>query len=116
MLCDSLVWRRMDTCIHTAESLHCSPETITTLLIGSAAAAAKSLQSCPTLCDPRDGSSAGSPVPGILQARTLEWVAISFSNTPVENKNFKNKINKKGDVSFQGVEGRKWLKWRGALE
>ena len=45
----------------------------------SAAAAAKSLQSCPTLCDPRDGSPPGSPVPGILQARTLEWVAISFS-------------------------------------
>ena len=41
---------------------------------------AKSLQSCPTLCDPRDGSRPGSPVPGILQARTLEWVAISFSN------------------------------------
>ena len=55
-----------------------------------AAAAAKSLQSCPTLCnpmdgsptlcDPMDGSPPGSPVPGILQARTLEWVAISFSN------------------------------------
>ena len=44
------------------------------------AAAAKSLQSCPTLCNPRDGSPPGSPVPGILQARTLEWVAISFSN------------------------------------
>ena len=44
------------------------------------AAAAKSLQSCPTLCDPRDGSPPGSPVPGILQARTLDWVAISFSN------------------------------------
>ena len=44
------------------------------------AAAAKSLQSCPTLYDPRDGSPPGSPVPGILQARTLEWVAISFSN------------------------------------
>ena len=44
------------------------------------AAAAKSLQSCPTLCDPRDGSPAGSPIPGILQARTLEWVAISLSN------------------------------------
>ena len=43
-------------------------------------AAAKSLQSCPTLCDPIDGSPAGSLVPGILQARTLEWVAISFSN------------------------------------
>ena len=42
--------------------------------------AAKSLQSCPTLCDPRDGSPPGSAVPGILQARTLEWVAISFSN------------------------------------
>ena len=45
-----------------------------------AAAAAKSLQSCPTLWDPRDGGPPGSPVPGILQARTLEWVAISFSN------------------------------------
>ena len=41
---------------------------------------AKSLQSCPTLCDPRDGSPPGSPVPGILRARTLEWVAISFFN------------------------------------
>ena len=46
----------------------------------AAAAAAKSLQSCPTLCDPIDGSPPGSPVSGILQARTLEWVAISFSN------------------------------------
>ena len=46
----------------------------------AAAAAAKSLQSCPTLCDPIDGSPPGSTVPGILQARTLEWVAISFSN------------------------------------
>ena len=46
----------------------------------SAAAAAKSLQQCPTLCDPIDGSPPGSPIPGILQARTLEWVAISFSN------------------------------------
>ena len=44
------------------------------------AAAAKSLQSCLTLCDPIDGSPPGFPVPGILQARTLEWVAISFSN------------------------------------
>ena len=42
--------------------------------------AAKSLQSCPTLCDPMDGNPPGSPVPGILQARTLEWVAISFSS------------------------------------
>ena len=44
------------------------------------AAAAKSLQSCPTLCDPGDSSPPSSPIPGILQARTLEWVAISFSN------------------------------------
>jgi len=46
----------------------------------AAAAAAKLLQSCPTLCNPIDGSPPGSPVPGILQARVLEWVAISFSN------------------------------------
>ena len=46
----------------------------------SSAAAANSLQSCPTLCDPIDGSPPGSPIPGILQAKTLEWVAISFSN------------------------------------
>ena len=50
------------------------------LVIVSFAAAAKSLQSCPTLCDPIDGRPQGTPVPGILQARTLEWVAISFSN------------------------------------
>ena len=49
------------------------------ILTQIAAAAAKSLQSCPTLCDPIDGSPPGSPVPGILQARTLECVAISFS-------------------------------------
>ena len=46
----------------------------------AAAAAAKSIQSCPTLCDPIDGNPPGSAVPGILQARALEWVAISFSN------------------------------------
>ena len=45
-----------------------------------AAAAAKSLQSCPTLCDPRDGSPPGSPIHGICQARVLEWVAIAFSD------------------------------------
>ena len=50
------------------------------LHVESAATAAKSLQSCPILCDPIDGSPPSSPVPGILQARTLEWVAISFSN------------------------------------
>ena len=48
--------------------------------MGDSIAAAKSLQSCPTLCDPIDGSPQGSPIPGILQVRTLEWVAISFSN------------------------------------
>ena len=47
---------------------------------GAAAAAVKSIQSCPTLCDPIDGSPPGSRIPGILQARTLEWVAISLSN------------------------------------
>ena len=50
------------------------------ILMTSAAAAAKSLQSCPTLCDPIESSPSGSTIPGILQARTLEWVAISFSN------------------------------------
>ena len=55
-------------------------EFLSLMLLGTtAAAAAKSLQSCPTLCDPIDGSPPGSPVPRILQARTLEWVAISFS-------------------------------------
>jgi len=49
-------------------------------LLSNEAAAAKSLQSCPTLCHPIDGSPPGSPVPGILQARTLEWGAIAFSN------------------------------------
>ena len=50
-------------------------------MLSAAAAAAKSLQSCLTLCDPIDGSPPGSPVPGILQTRTLEWVAMSFSNS-----------------------------------
>ena len=48
--------------------------------VSSVAAAAKSLQSCPTLCDPTDSSPPGSPVPGVLQAKTLGWVAISFSD------------------------------------
>ena len=52
-----------------------------TITLYAAATAAKSLQSCLTLCDPVDGSPRGSPIPGILQARTLEWVAISFSKT-----------------------------------
>ena len=50
------------------------------VVVSRAAAAAKSLQSCLTLCNPMDGSPPGSPVPGILQARTLQWVAISFSS------------------------------------
>ena len=63
---------RVNTHTHTHTHTHTQWNT--------AAAAAKSLQSCLTLCDPIDGSPPGSPVPGILQARTLEWVAISFSN------------------------------------
>ena len=63
--CWSLAWRILS---------------ITLLACAAAAAAAKSLQSCLTLCNPTDGSLPGSPIPGILQARTLEWVAISFSN------------------------------------
>ena len=60
---------------------NCGWKIIVDMTFGSlSAAAAKSHQSCPTLCDPIDGSPPGSPVPGILQERTLEWVAISFSN------------------------------------
>ena len=58
----------------------CWQRTEVSFMLSVAAAAAKSLQSCPTLCDPIDGSPPGSPVSGILQARTLEWVAISFCN------------------------------------
>ena len=57
-------------------------------LFDIAAAAAKSLQSCLTLCDPIDGSPPGSPVPEILQARTLEWVAISFSMFDIKDTHF----------------------------
>ena len=59
---------------HTGLGLH------NTALYLFAAAAAKSLQSCPTLCNPLDGSPPGFPIPGILKARILEWVSISFSN------------------------------------
>ena len=65
-------------------SVHLQADSLLLALPGKpeivAAAAAKWLQSCLTLCDPIDSSSPGSPIPGILQARTLEWVAISFSN------------------------------------
>ena len=62
------------------DNTHEIPSTVPAAAAAAAVAAAKSLQSCPTLCDPIDSSLPGSPVPGILQASTLEWVAISFSN------------------------------------
>ena len=71
-------------CFHSEESQKGKNKCILTQICGIwktvmlAAAAAKSLQSCPTLCDPIDGSPPGSPTPGILQAGTLEWVAFSF--------------------------------------
>ena len=73
------IWGRMNTCKYMAESVVCLPETITTLLISyaAAAAAAKSLQSCPTLCDPMDCSLPGSSIHGIFQGRVLEWGAIA---------------------------------------
>ena len=66
------------------------------ICVAATAAAAKSLQSCPTLCDPIDWSPPGSPVPGILQARTLEWVAISFSKA----WKWKNKVKSLSRVRF----------------
>ena len=68
----------MGSCVKVAKKLASFVEHAAAA--AAAAAAAKSLQSCPTLCDPIDGSPAGSAIPGILQAKTLEWVAISFSN------------------------------------
>ena len=67
------------------------------------AAAAKSLQSCPTLCDPMDRSPPGSSVPGILQARMLEWVAISFSNYISLKDNKSNEINGKDKHHIQNA-------------
>ena len=69
-------------CLNSSRALKLGEynEQIKNHVYAAAAAAAKSLQSCPTLCDPKDGSPPGSPVPGILQARTREWVAVSFSN------------------------------------
>ena len=74
-------WWRMSLCLNVITG-HFSLGGIWYLYLNqnAAAAAAKSLQLCPSLCNPIDGSPRGSPVPGILQARTLEWVAISFSN------------------------------------
>jgi len=71
------------------------------VLLMCAAAAAKLLQPCPTLCDPIDSSPSGSPVPGILQARTLEWVAISFSNA----WKWKNKVKSLSCVQLQWPHG-----------
>ena len=71
-------WTRLSTTSNTHRHTH--THTAIVSQVSYSAAAAKSLQSCPTLCDPIDGSPPGSPVPGIFQARTLEWVAISFSN------------------------------------
>ena len=68
--------KSLQSCLTLCDPIDGSPPGSPT----ATAAAAKSLQSCPTLCNPIDGSPLGSPIPGILQARTLEWVAISFSN------------------------------------
>ena len=66
--------------VSTGRKRHSKINILKKLVIAATTTTTKSLQSCPTLCDPIDGSPPGSPVPGILQARTLEWVAISFSN------------------------------------
>ena len=70
----------MNTCHLISRPLNIPRDSYVGLPDKIEAAAAKSLQSCPTLCDPIDGSPPGSPIPEILQARTLEWVAIAFSN------------------------------------
>ena len=89
VLCYVLGWFKMCMNIYPNEKVKMeeeiceSPQNVLVRLSYTepvAAAAPKSLQSCQTLCDPIDSSAPGSPVPGILQARTLEWVAISFSN------------------------------------
>ena len=71
-----LVHQPIHNCLHATLKI----SQVLSIFVYRAAAAAKSLQSCPNLCDPTDSSPPGSPAPGILQARTLEWVAISFSN------------------------------------
>ena len=77
-----------------------------------AAAAAKSLQSCPPLCDPIDGSPPGFPIPGILQARTLEWVAISFSNTGKWSRSVVSDSSDPMDCSLPGSSIRGILQTR----
>ena len=79
----TIIWFRIFSLPLTEMPLYALMVTLHSLLSyvpAATATAAKSLQSCPTLCDPIDGSPPGFPVPGILQARILEWVAISFSN------------------------------------
>ena len=78
------------------------------IIISTAAAAAKSLQSCPTLCDPRDGSPPGSPVPGILQAITLEWVAISTTDLKI-SQHLQWKLSSDFGSQFHShFDGRNW--------
>ena len=72
------IYSRLSNLLVYNYSCYCLPKLY--IYVRSVAAAAKSLHSCPTLCDPIHGSPPGSPVPGILQAKTLEWVAISFTN------------------------------------
>ena len=74
------IQRRVKMCSDNKPPIFLEGALHDSFISAAAAAAAKSLQSCPTLCDPIDGSTSGSPVLGILQARTLEWVAISSSN------------------------------------
>ena len=76
---DEIYWSIGLNCVHDYK-FNKGLSLLLYLIIQTTAAAAKSLQSCPTLCDPIDGSPPGSAVLGILQARTLEWVAMSFSN------------------------------------
>jgi len=80
ILCASWTWLTVSFSMLGKFSTIISSKVFSYPFFFSSAAAAKSLQSCPTLCDPIDGSPPGSPVPGILQARTLEWVTISFSS------------------------------------
>jgi len=83
-----------------------------TIHITAAAAAAKLLQSCPTLCDPTDSSPPGSPVPGILQARTLEWVAIAFSSVWKEKWKWSHTYNCRQVIHPTGAWVSPSAKWR----
>ena len=90
----------------------------TPISIYAAAAAAKSLQSCPTLCDPVEGSPPGSSIPGILQARILEWFAISFSNACMHTKSLqscpilRNPVEcSPSDSSVHGILQARVLEW-----